>query len=153
MEDTRLTPQQRLQYLAEQLSRSNLIPPRHEDLLHAAEEVREIISELSHRADNRGGIVAVVCRHYGIEEKAIRGKGRTRAVAEPRRVAMHMMRKHTNMTLQDIADELCRDHTTVIYGLQTVKDEYQRNPSFARNMDLLDKLVQPAIPQEEKNNG
>lgn len=153
MEETQMTPHVRLAHLAQRLSTAHLIPPRHEELLHAAIEVREIISELSHRADNRDGIVAVVCRHYGIEPKAIRGRGRTRAVAEPRRVAMHMMRKHTTMTLMDIGDELCRDHTTVIYGLQTVKDEYQRNPTFARSVDFLDALIRKDAKTEETSNG
>ena len=54
---------------------------------------------------------------------------------------MYLMREETSMTLSAIGRMFNRDHTTVIYGVQTVKDEIMRNPSFARNLDMLRTLL------------
>tara|TARA_R110000782_G_scaffold134739_3_gene227086 strand:+ start:406 stop:849 length:444 start_codon:yes stop_codon:yes gene_type:complete len=134
-----LTPHERLVELS-----SRLIVTRAKDretLLLAAGQLRDIITDLHDRADHRGSIVQVVARFFGVSEGHLFGRARTRACAEPRRVAMYLMREETSMTLSAIGRMFNRDHTTVIYGVQTVKDEIMRNPSFARNLDMLRTLL------------
>ena len=63
-------------------------------------------------------IVEQVARYYGIEVSAIMGKDRNAAM--PRKVAIYLVRKLTTCSLDDIAKELGRDRSTVLYALHKI---------------------------------
>lgn len=68
-------------------------------------------------------IVEQVARYYGIEASAIMGKDRNAAV--PRKVATFLIRKLTNYSLNDIAKELGRDQSMVLYALRKIDRDLQ----------------------------
>tara|TARA_R110002126_G_scaffold291760_1_gene457016 strand:+ start:2933 stop:3667 length:735 start_codon:yes stop_codon:yes gene_type:complete len=149
MEDhQKLTPRGRLHELTERLASCDDIHP--DNLLIAAEQVREIIGELHFSTDNRGSIKAVVSNFFGVHERAMSSKSRTRAHSEPRRIAMYLMRQETNMTLFEIGKQFNRDHTTVIYGIQTVRDEILRNPAFGSQVDSLRALLAKEAKKDDE---
>ena len=63
-------------------------------------------------------IVEQVARYYGIDASAIMGKDRNAAM--PRKVAIYLIRKLTTHSLDDIARELKRDRSTVLYAIRKI---------------------------------
>jgi chromosomal replication initiation ATPase DnaA len=67
------------------------------------------------------GILHAVAQELGVTVADMRGKCRKREFTDARRVYAFVMRKQGH-TLQRIARELGRDHTSVILYLQTTQD-------------------------------
>lgn len=74
-----------------------------------------------------GDVIQSVCEHYGIEEKELLGRGRSRQVAFPRQVSMYLMRKDADVSLEEIGQALNRDHTTVLHGYRKIEEEMETN--------------------------
>lgn len=68
-------------------------------------------------------IVEQVARYYGIDTSAIMGKNRNAAV--PRKVAIYLIRKLTTCSLDNIAKELGRDRSMVLYALHKIDRDLQ----------------------------
>ena len=51
-------------------------------------------------------VVEAVLRHYGIAEKDLKGRARTRNVVLPRQVAMYLLREETDISLEEIGREM-----------------------------------------------
>jgi len=65
-----------------------------------------------------------VSQHYGIDQRAIRGRGRSRNVVLPRQVVMYLLREETDASLVEIGELLGgRDHTTVMHGYNKINDD------------------------------
>ena len=64
--------------------------------------------------------------------ESLHSKRRTRALVEPRQVAMYLCREVLGMTLTDIGTTFGgRDHSTVIHAVERVKARLEREPAFA----------------------
>lgn len=68
-------------------------------------------------------IVEQVAQYYRIEASAITGKDRKAAI--PRKVAIYLIRKLTTCSLDDIAKELGRDRSMVLYALHKIDRDLQ----------------------------
>lgn len=74
-----------------------------------------------------GDVIQAVCEHFGVEEKELLGRGRSRHIAFPRQVSMYLMRKDADVSLEEIGQALNRDHTTVLHGYRKIEDEMETN--------------------------
>ncbi len=69
-------------------------------------------------------ILQAVSEHYGVDMRALTGRGRSRNIVVPRQVAMYLLREETESSLVDIGNLLGgRDHTTVMYGCEKIAEE------------------------------
>ena len=67
-------------------------------------------------------IIRNVTRYYGIDEDSIRGPQKSKGVAEPRQIAMYLIRKLVKMSFSDIGKEFGgRDHGTVHHSVKKVE--------------------------------
>jgi chromosomal replication initiator protein len=67
--------------------------------------------------------------------ESLHSKRRTRALVEPRQVAMYLCREVLGMTLADIGATFGgRDHSTVIHAVDRVKVRIAREPAFAERV-------------------
>ena len=66
-------------------------------------------------------IISQVCKFYSVDEVALRGSQKTKGIAEPRQIAMYLIRKLTNLSLPDIGKEFGKDHSTVLYNIRKVE--------------------------------
>jgi len=67
-------------------------------------------------------IVEAVAAVGEISVDAILGPNRSQKNAEPRQVAMYLLRKHTNASLPQIGEALGgRDHSTVMYAIDKIE--------------------------------
>ena len=78
-------------------------------------------------------IISQVCKFYSVDEIALRGSQRSKGIAEPRQVAMYLVRKLTNLSLPDIGLQFARDHSTVLYAITKVETELKQGNVTMQN--------------------
>ncbi len=78
-------------------------------------------------------IINQVCKFYNVDENVLRGSNKSKGIAEPRQVAMYLIRKLTNLSLPDIGREFARDHSTALYAIRKVELELKKNDTNLQN--------------------
>ncbi len=90
-------------------------------------------------APDASAVTRRVAAEWGVTPEALASKRRTREIVEPRQVAMHLCRELLGMTLTDIGAAFGgRDHSTVIHGLERVRDAMASNPAFSGRIQRIE---------------
>ncbi|MEM8533591.1 MAG: chromosomal replication initiator protein DnaA [Chloroflexota bacterium] len=91
-------------------------------------------------------IINEVAQFYGVDVRALQGRGRSRNIVVPRQVAMYLLREETESSLVDIGKALGgRDHTTVMYGCEKMNDEINTDSRLRQEvMSIRERLYQNA---------
>jgi chromosomal replication initiator protein len=88
---------------------------------------REVLQDLlpsGHDTLDVSAVQGEVCRYYGVTIGELKGHKRTQRLVVPRQVAMYLCRELTDASLPAIGRGFGgRDHSTVIYAVQKVKDQ------------------------------
>ena len=80
-------------------------------------------------------IIEYICRYYDVDEEQVRGQGRKRDLMEARQTAMYLIRRMTNLSLNDIGKEFGdRDHSTILHSLDKVESTMRSDPAFAEKV-------------------
>ncbi|MHB1385407.1 MAG: helix-turn-helix domain-containing protein, partial [Bellilinea sp.] len=80
-------------------------------------------------------IVSAVAAAYGLKKEQLLGRDRSRDVALPRQIAMYLMREVGNASLPQIGEAVGgRDHTTVMYACDKIKDLIERDDRLRRQV-------------------
>lgn len=94
------------------------------------------------------GIQRVVAEHFNLTLELLIGKTRKQEVATPRQIAMFLAKRLTKSPLKVIGLHFGnRDHSTVIYAVQTVEKKCEEDTEFSRVVDSLSGKLQQT-PQE-----
>ena len=72
------------------------------------------------------GIIATVCKAFGITQAQLQSKSRKSDYVAARNSVFYLARKHTDCSLQEIGACLNRAHTTVIKGISALEREINR---------------------------
>jgi chromosomal replication initiator protein len=93
-------------------------------------------------------IVREVAEFYGVDMRAMTGRGRSRNIVVPRQVAMYLLREETESSLVDIGQLLGgRDHTTVMYGCEKITEELNTDSRLRQEVNTIrEKLLQGNTP-------
>lgn len=84
------------------------------------------------------GITGRVADYFKVSVEDLKSKRRTQNIVFPRMIAMYLIRKFTDYSLQSIGDTFgSRDHTTVIHAVERIEDETTKNPQTMRTIDNL----------------
>ena len=87
--------------------------------------IREKVINLK-RIVSLAALTKAVTQYYNIEIEILRKRGRKKTVVEARNILCFLLRKHTALTLQDVADYFSpaiTDHTTVIHAVESIKGQ------------------------------
>lgn len=83
-------------------------------------------------------IQSAVAKHYRITRDEIIGKKRLKQIAFPRQVAMYLTRELTDSSLPKIgADFGGKDHTTVMYAYDKIKDMMKIDADLQKDIDTI----------------
>ena len=83
-------------------------------------------------------ILRVVCEHYDVRAANIISRKKNAALVVPRQVIMYICREYTDATLETIAKLLGKkDHSTVIHGVDKIKNELVTNGELRGNVDVI----------------
>ena len=80
-------------------------------------------------------VVELVAREFALTVENLLGRDRSREVALPRQVAMYLLRQEANVSLPQIGEVLGgRDHTTVMYAIEKIADNIERDASLRKRV-------------------
>ena len=71
-----------------------------------------------------------ISKRYNISVEDIKGKKRTNEIALPRHIAIYVIRRVTNISLQNTAKIFGRDHTTILASVDVIKNKMAEDSSF-----------------------
>jgi chromosomal replication initiator protein len=108
--------------------------------LDMAREHLKRINVESTRQINVDKIIRVVAERFEITSNDIRGDRRTRAISEPRQIAMYLTRHHTDHSLPEIGRKFGgKDHTTVLAACRKIEKTLPTDEALAnliRSLEL-----------------
>jgi chromosomal replication initiator protein len=103
--------------------------------------LRDIVPGSDTPAITIASIKAAVCEYYSVEEADLTGSSRTRSLVQVRQVGMFLCRELTDASLPKIGEAFHRDHTTVLYAVQKVRDGMSTKPQLYQAIDDLTRTV------------
>ena len=108
----------------------------------ARDALKEIIDVPIYRTNSVAKIISEVAKYYGLDVSMLKGKMKKKNIAEARAVAIYLCRLLTQESLERIGLEIGgRDHSTVIYNYDKIKDELQTNIRLQEEIRIIkDKL-------------
>ena len=87
-------------------------------------------------------IESVVCEYMGETPEGLKVKSRKRNLVLCRHVSFFLLRRHTRLTLKQIARYYgLLDHSTVIHGINTLGDLMETQPMLKRQVAHMNVLV------------
>ena len=72
-------------------------------------------------------IIQEVSVLYSVTPDDIRSKKRSAQISNARKVAAYIMREVTGMSFEDIGNEFGRDHATMIYSINSVSEQMEKD--------------------------
>lgn len=86
-------------------------------------------------------IINEVARTYNVLPTDIRGKKRNANVSAARQMTMYIIREVTGMSMEAIGQEFSRDHSTVVYSINTMEKNIERDRHLKEMCDDIMKNV------------
>jgi chromosomal replication initiator protein len=68
-------------------------------------------------------LISAVADNYNVKLSDLVSKKRTQSVVHPRQVAMYLMKERLGMSLKEIGEQFKRDHSTVKYAVDSIRDQ------------------------------
>lgn len=88
-------------------------------------------------------IMKTVASHFDITVADMKGPRRTRAISEPRQIAMYLSRKHTNHSYPELGRRFGgKDHTTVLAACRKLEDREEMGENeFSEAIAMLESIL------------
>lgn len=117
------------------------------DISLAAEALKDIISSDNKREVTPELILDIVAEHFNISIADLKSKKRNAEIANPRQVAMYLMRTMSTKELSLKAIGAIfggKDHSTIKYGIEKVESEMETDETLANTVNIIKKKINPA---------
>jgi len=87
-------------------------------------------------------IIELVAREWQTSVEALLGRDRSQKIAQPRQVAMYLLRKKTDASLPQIGEALGgRDHTTVMYAIEKIDNEIKIKTDLQKRISIIEQQL------------
>lgn len=89
-------------------------------------------------------ILRAITKVYGLDvNELLHRDSRKRGKVEPRQMFMHFMRTYTGLHYKQIGELFHPrfDHSTIIHGINTIKNDYETNEQIRQRYHLIEKLI------------
>jgi chromosomal replication initiator protein len=111
----------------------------------AKDVIKHFVSEISKEITIEY-ITKLVANHYDVDVGKIQGKTRKRSVVIARQLSMYLAKNLTNKSLKAIGQNFGgRDHSTVIYSCQAVKNMLDTDSMFKSTVIELEKKIKMSV--------
>ena len=112
--------------------------PVNEDMaLEVIHSVASAHSELSLES-----VVDLVCRSFQLSPAQLASRSRRQDLVTARNTVFYLLRKHTDMTLEDIGRRFNRQHSTVLKGITGLEREMSRQSPLGRQIRHTVELIE-----------
>ncbi len=105
--------------------------------IELAKEVLHDVIPVEDKKVSIQDIQNLVADFYDTSVKKLKSKDNSRAVANPRHVAMYLSRELTDESFPSIGKEFDKDHSSVVYAHKKVSKKIEENPSFNNEINSL----------------
>ena len=89
----------------------------------------DISNEAAARAVTPALIIRNVCKYYGVDEETLKGPQRGKGIAEPRQVAMYLVRHILGISYPELSKLFARDNATIIHSVKKISTATQQKGS------------------------
>ncbi len=87
-------------------------------------------------------ILGTVTKHFGVQLSQLHSKRKLKSITLPRQVAMHLARKLTNLSLEEIGGFMGgRDHTTVMHADEKIKNLRKQDRNISATLRKLETTI------------
>ena len=115
------------------------------DIALAAEALKDIISNENKREVTPELILDIVAEHFGITIADLKSNKRNAEIANPRQIAMYLIRTMTETSLKAVGVILGgKDHSTVKYGVEKISNEIKTDETLSNTINIIKKKINPA---------
>ncbi|MGQ9903806.1 MAG: chromosomal replication initiator protein DnaA [Anaerolineae bacterium] len=102
----------------------------------ARDTLADLVGRRAHISPSQ--VIETVARYYNISVQEIVSSSRSKELVQPRQVAMYLVRQETDASLPEIGALLGgRDHTTVMHGVERVKERLETEDQLRRDVITL----------------
>ena len=110
---------------------------QHVDVAKIEELLRDLLDKESQAAINVDIIQRTVAEHFDLRHSDILGKKRSRDIAWPRQIAMHLSRTMTSQSFPVIGEAFSRNHATILYANDQVSEKAKDDQSLQQTLAIL----------------
>ncbi len=108
----------------------------------AEDALKDIIYPEAPKEITPSFIIKIVADHFGISPDDIISKKRNAEFVMTRQICMYMIREYTATSLESTARLLNKkDHTTVIHGINKIKEEMEKNGDLKNKLEIIKKKI------------
>lgn len=87
-------------------------------------------------------IIDKVCSFYKIKKEDIKTETRKKNISEPRQIIMYLLKKHTKLSLSEIAALLNKkDHTTIMHGIKKIETEIEKDSNLQEQISKIKEII------------
>lgn len=97
-------------------------------------------------------IVDMVCKGFGVTRQQLESNSRCQNYVLARNLAFYLLRKHTDMTLEEIGHGFNRRHSTVIKGISSLEEEVSKESPVGRQLNDLIEKIEKNCGQNKKSS-
>jgi len=98
----------------------------------AAKAIKDMFKEKTENIPTPDIIIEETAKYYNLSVDDLKGERRTKNMAFARQVSMYLIRKITNLSLNDIGVFYERDHSTVLSSIRRIEDSIRINAELAK---------------------
>lgn len=108
----------------------------------ASHIIKNDTRRIEHKNLNIDSIMDAVCNYFNLDKTVIAKKSRKREYVQARQVIMYLSKKYLNVSLAQIGMRVAgKDHSTVIYSCNKVKDLMQVDKTFKSDIEEIELLL------------
>lgn len=102
----------------------------------AQNAIKDIMNDSRPVSSIVGNIIAETSRTFGVPQTDITSKKKDAKTAKARQVAIYIVREITDLTQKEISEYFGnRDRTTILYSIESIKQEVERDSSLKKTVD------------------
>lgn len=106
----------------------------------AFEVIRQVAQENSTLSLEE--VVDLVCRSYKLTPTQLASRSRRQELVVARNTAYFLLRKHTDMTLEEIGNRFNRKHSSVLKGITSLESEMSRQSPLGRQISHTVRMIE-----------
>ncbi len=110
---------------------------QHVDIAKIEELLRDLLDKESQATISVDIIQRTVAEHFDLRHSDILGKKRTRDIAWPRQIAMHLSRTMTTQSFPVIGEAFSRNHATILYAHDQVSEKSKADRTLQQTIAIL----------------
>ncbi len=102
----------------------------------AQNAIKDIMNDSRPVSSIVGNIITETSRTFGVPQADITSKKKDAKTAKARQVAIYIVREITDLTQKEISEYFGnRDRTTILYSIESIKQEVERDSSLKKTVD------------------